>query len=202
MKQQRPKFRPKRAGKNDVQINADLIAAEKKPPRPVDAEKARTRTVQRAVKLLAAKPRSIGELRARLLEKSWTDEEAADYAIKKLEEYGYLNDQQFAEQFASYRVKQKPIGRSRVALDLSRKQIDRETATVALDKVFAETPESDLIDEAIARYTQTRGAPHDRKEQKRLIDFLMRRGFSYDLISPRVRVVSLENEDDEADAET
>lgn len=177
-------------------MNADI--AETKPARPVDAERARKRTVQRAVKLLAAKPRSIGELRARLLEKQWTNEEAADYAIKKLEEYGYLNDQQFAEQFASYRIKQKPIGRGRLALDLSRKHIDRDMATNALDKVFAETPESDLIDEAIARYTATRGAPHDRKEQKRLIDFLMRRGFSYDLISPRVRVIQIEDEEDDS----
>src|SRR3712207_9536757 len=80
-----------------------------KPRRPVDAEKSRTRTLQRAVKLLAAKPRSVAELRERLLEKEWTDEAAADYAVAKLSEYGYLNDEQFALSFAQSRVRQKPV---------------------------------------------------------------------------------------------
>ena len=38
-----------------------------------DPEKARERTMNRAVKLLAAKPRSVGERRERLLEKGWTN---------------------------------------------------------------------------------------------------------------------------------
>ncbi|HEY1402679.1 MAG TPA: hypothetical protein VGB05_00990, partial [Pyrinomonadaceae bacterium] len=59
----------------------NLQETEAKPKRPVDPERSRTRTLQRAVKLLAAKPRSVAELRERLLEKEWTTEEAADYAI-------------------------------------------------------------------------------------------------------------------------
>ena len=46
-----------------------------------DAERSRERTMNRAVKLLAAKPRSIGELRQRLLEKLWTNEEIVDAAV-------------------------------------------------------------------------------------------------------------------------
>ena len=40
-----------------------------------DPVRSRERTMNRAVKLLAAKPRSIGELRERLLEKLWTDDD-------------------------------------------------------------------------------------------------------------------------------
>src|SRR5438067_234708 len=87
-------------------INADTVEA--KPKRPIDPERARTRTLQRAVKLLAAKPRSIAELRARLLEKEWTNEEAVDAALARLKEYGYLNDERFAFGYASYKVKQRP----------------------------------------------------------------------------------------------
>lgn len=190
-----PKRRSQKS--NETDINRDLIDAEnKKPARPVDEKRLRSRTMQRAANLLAAKPRSIGELRARLLEKQWATEDAVDYALDKLKQHGYLNDAAFAEQFASSRVRQKPVGRSRVALDLSRKQIDRETASQALDKVFEETPEGDLLDEAITRYTRTKGAPQDRAAQKRLYDYLMRRGFSYDLIQKRVRAAS-EATDDE-----
>src|SRR5438270_10867551 len=56
------KFKERREGEEEA-----------RPRRPLDPEKARTRTLQRAVKLLAAKPRSVEELRERLLEKEWTD---------------------------------------------------------------------------------------------------------------------------------
>ena len=61
--------------------------------------------MQRAVKLLAAKPRSVAELRERLLEKEWTDEAAVEHALAKLQEYGYLDDDRFAFGFACYRVR-------------------------------------------------------------------------------------------------
>ena len=193
----KPKVFKRREPKSTRQINADIITEEDRARRTVDPEKTRKRTLQRAVNLLAAKPRSIGELRDRLLEKEWATTEAVESALDKLKEHKYLDDAQFAESFAASRVRQKPMGRSRVAMDLSRKKIDRETATQALDKVFDETPESDLLDEAINRYTRTKGAPQDRAAQKRLYDYLMRRGFSYDLIAKRVRAAEAVSQDDE-----
>ena len=182
------------------QLNEEAAKSDGRPPRITDPEKARTRTLQRAVKLLAAKPRSVGELRERLLEKEWATTEAVEAALTKLEEYGYLNDTQFAQSFAAARVRQKPMGRSRVARDLSMKNIACETADEVLDNVFAEMPEEDLIDEAIARYTNVRGRPVDRPAQKRLFDYLMRRGFSYDLIAPRVRALMKDEFDEDDDS--
>lgn len=196
----KPKVFKRREPKSTRQLNEDIIAEEAKPRRTADPEKTRKRTLQRAVNLLAAKPRSIGELRERLLEKEWATPEAVEAALDKLKEHKYLDDSQFAESFAAYRVRQKPMGRARVAMDLTRKKIDRDTARQALDKVFDETPEQDLLDEAITRYTRSKGAPTDRAAQKRLYDYLMRRGFSYDLISKRVRAAG-EAADDENDFE-
>lgn len=170
-----------------------------KAPRKVNPEKARERTFQRAVKLLAAKPRSVEELRERLLEKEWTNAEIVEAVLKKLGEYGYLNDERFAFGYASYRVRQKPIGRQRLKRDLQMKKVDRETADEALRLVFEETPEEELIDRAIEKRTRLRGRPRTRAEAKSLIDHLLRQGFSYDLISPRVRAISTADiEEDEA----
>jgi regulatory protein len=185
-RKQRPKFKP-RPGPNDRQLREP---EESKPRRPVDPEKARARTLQRAVKLLAAKPRSVAELRERLAEKETATEEAIDYAIKKLSEYGYLNDEQFALGFAQSRVRQKPVGRTRLARDLKSKKLDKETAERALEQVFEETPEDKLIDEAIARRLRLRGNPTTRQETKSLFDHLLRRGFSYDLVISKVRALS------------
>jgi regulatory protein len=185
------KYRP-RPSKTDRQINADVEEEKRKarPVRPVDAEKARARTLQRAVKLLAAKPRSVEELRERLLEKEWTDEATADYALAKLKEYGYLDDERFAFGFASYRVKQKPVGRQRLARDLQTKKISKETADAALELVYQETPEEELIARAIEKRVRLRGRPTTRQATKSLYDHLLRLGFSYDLIIRKVREAS------------
>lgn len=199
-RKQRPKFKPRRPGPNDRQVRE---GEEDKPRRPLDPEKARTRTLQRAVKLLAAKPRSVAELRERLLEKEWTDEAAADYAVAKLSEYGYLDDEQFALSFAQSRVRQKPVGRQRLARDLKNKQLDKELAEQTLEKVFAETPEDTLIDQAIEKRVRLRGRPQTRQESKGLFDHLLRRGFSIDLVINKVRALSsapLDEEDDPAAA--
>ena len=175
---------------------------EKRPARPIDAEKARERTLQRAVKLLAAKPRSVEELRERLLEKQWTDEAAADYALAKLKEYGYLDDERFAFGFASYRVRQKPVGRQRLARDLQTKKVSKETADAALELVYQETPEEELIARAIEKRIRLRGRPTTRQETKSLYDHLLRLGFSYDLIIRKVReAADATDDDDDDDAE-
>src|ERR1041385_176624 len=197
-KKYKPKYRP-RPSKTDRQINADLEEERRKakPARPVDAEKARERTLQRAVKLLAAKPRSVEELRERLLEKQWTDEAAADYALAKLKEYGYLDDERFAFGFASYKVKQRPVGRQRLARDLKTRKVSKETADAALELVYQETPEEELITRAIEKRVRLRGRPTTRQETKSLYDHLLRLGFSYDLIIRKVREASSAVEDEE-----
>jgi regulatory protein len=187
-----------RPSKTERQVNADLEEERRKerPRKPIDAEKARERTLQRAVKLLAAKPRSVEELRERLLEKEWADEAAADYALAKLKEYGYLDDERFAFGFASYRVRQKPVGRQRLARDLQTRKVSKETAAAALELVYQETPEEELIARAIEKRVRLRGRPATRQETKSMYDHLLRLGFSYDLIIRKVREAS-----DAADAD-
>ncbi|MDT4896647.1 MAG: regulatory protein [Acidobacteriota bacterium] len=174
----------------------DAEGAEKA-PRPVNPEKARERTFQRAVKLLAAKPRSVAELRERLLEKEWTTPEIVEAVLVKLGEYGYLNDEQFAFGYASYKVRQKPVGIKRLQRDLQLKKVDRETADEALRLVFEETPEEDLIDRAIEKRTRLRGRPETRAEIKSLFDHLLRQGFSYELVTQKVRAASRTRIDEE-----
>ena len=61
----------------------------------------RRKTFERAIKLLAAKPRSVAELRERLLRGKNTNEEVVETVIARLREYGYLNDERFAFSYAS-----------------------------------------------------------------------------------------------------
>ena len=70
------------------------------------------------MKLLAAKPRSVAELRERLLRVKGADETVVNTVISRLQEYGYLDDERFAFGYASYKVKQRPVGRRRLERDL------------------------------------------------------------------------------------
>jgi len=145
------------------------------------------KTFARAVKLLAAKPRSVAELRERLLRGKNIDEEVVETVISRLREYGYLNDERFAFSYASYKVKQKPVGRRRLERDLKLKKVENSVANEALEMVYAETSEEQLIEEAIAKRLRLRGRPKNRAEAKSLFDHLLRRGFAFDLVSEKIR---------------
>lgn len=151
-----------------------------------DREKARERTMNRAVKLLAARPRSVGELRERLLEKTWTDEKIVDAVIDRLKEYGYLDDAQYARDTAMSKLRQRPQGRRRLQYSMSQKKLDRETVDSAIDSAFEKLPESDLIKVAIEKYIRIKGQPETREGKKKLFDYLLRRGFEYELIREKM----------------
>jgi regulatory protein len=157
----------------------------------------RRKTFERAVKLLAARPRSVAELRERLLRDKNTNQEVVETVIARLREYGYLNDQRFAFSYASYKVKQKPIGRRRLQRDLKFKKIDNGVANEALEMVFAETPEEDLIEQAIAKRLRIRGKPKNRAEAKSLFDHLLRQGFQFELVSEKVRTLAADYADED-----
>ena len=154
----------------------------------------RRKTFERAVKLLAAKPRSIAELRERLLKGA--NEEVVNTVISRLQEYGYLDDERFAFSYASYKVKQRPVGRRRLERDLKFKKVETGVANEALEMVYAETPEEQLIDRAIAKRLRIRGKPKNRAEAKSLFDHLLRQGFEFELVSDKIRSLTTDDTDE------
>jgi regulatory protein len=161
-----------------------------------DPAAARKRTMDRAVRLLAAKPRSVGELRRRLLEKRWTDAEIVDAVLAKLEEYKYLDDGQYARELAAGKLRQKPQGRRRLEQTLAQKELDRRIVESAVNAAFEATPESDLIDRAIEKRLRIKGAPQTREETKKFYDHLMRLGFGYGLIREKLAALPADLDDE------
>ena len=158
-------------------------------------EQMRARAFQRAVKLLAAKPRSVAELRERLLERC-SSKAIVETVIARLREYGYLDDERYALGYASAKVRQQPIGRRRLQQSLQMKKVDRAVAEEALDQVFAETPEDELIDRAVEKRVRLRGRPKTRAEAKSLFDHLLRQGFTFELVSDKVRALIKDDVED------
>lgn len=170
--------------------------SEDETPREINPEKARPKTFDRAVNLLTYKARSVKELRERLLEKEWTNEQIVDEVIEKLKSYNYLNDDVFAKNLAASKLRQKPMGKRLLQQKLSMKKLDKETVATAMEKAFDETPEDELIDRAIAKRLRLKGKPETREDAKKFYDYLLRQGFSYDLVSDKMRELAKIEEED------
>lgn len=155
-----------------------------------DVERARERTMNRAVKLLAAKPRSVGELRERLLEKNWTNAAIVDRVIIKLEEYKYLDDRQFAADLAVSKLRQKPQGKRKLLQSMSQKKLSKENVDNAIESAFEKLPETELIDRAIEKRLRIKGKPETLEDKKKFFDHLIRQGFDFGLIRERMNDVA------------
>ena len=155
-----------------------------------DEVRSRERTMNRAVKLLSAKPRSVRELRERLLEKLWTNDAIVDAVIQKLKDYKYLDDEQFARDIALSKLRQKPQGKRRLQQTMSQKKLDKETVDAAITEAFEKLPEDELIDQTIAKKLRLKGNPETREDTKKFYDHLMRQGFGFDLIREKMSAVA------------
>lgn len=110
-----------------------------------------------------------------------------DDAIDSLKEYGYIDDLRFARYYAESMRDTK--GRS--AFAISRSLYEKGISRDVIDTVMGEL---DIDEEAqILKALSSKGYNEDNirqiddKERQKLISFLMRKGFSYDLISIYVR---------------
>jgi len=146
--------------------------------------------MDRAFRLLSRKARSAAELRAKLLEKAPGEEQLVERVIARLQELGYVNDQQLASDYAAARLQFKPMGRRRLREELRRKHLPEEVIESALDQAYAQMDEESLLARAVGKWVRTKGAPKTKAEVKRLFDHLMRLGFEYDPVRRALREIA------------
>ena len=109
-----------------------------------------------AVKKLAGRAASVGEIRASLLSRALEPGDV-DGVLERLKDYGYLNDARFAESFASARLENEGFGQSRVLRDLRQHRVAPDLAARAVSKIFADKDEPALIEQFIRRKCRLAG---------------------------------------------
>ncbi|MBI4748840.1 MAG: regulatory protein RecX [Acidobacteria bacterium] len=146
------------------------------------------------IKYLALRPRSITDttqhLNRKLKKLNIEDQEREEIVtevIDRLKEYGYLDDQRFAEQFAHGQVARRLVGKRRLTQELTQQKVKSETVREAVNEVYAEIPESDVMEQLLEKFIRSNGLPTSPQEINRLTNVLVRRGFSFELILPRLR---------------
>ncbi len=127
----------------------------------------------RALNLLGYRSRSSVEIRQRLGRAGYV-EETIELVIARLEELGYLDDEQHARDLA--REKSRKYGPRRVYGELRKGGLDEATAWSVVEEEFAGRSESEEAFEAAARrYNRFEGSG---AQARRVYGFLTRRGYS------------------------
>ncbi|MGB3634329.1 MAG: regulatory protein RecX [Rubrobacteraceae bacterium] len=127
----------------------------------------------RALNLLGYRARSSKEIRQRIGQAGYV-EETVESVIVRLEELGYLDDEQYARELA--REKSRKYGPRRVYGDLRKGGLDEATAWNVVEEEFAGRSEFDEAFEAAARrYNRSEGSV---AQARRVYGFLTRRGYS------------------------
>jgi regulatory protein len=133
----------------------------------------RTLAMGRALNLLGYRSRSRQEIRQRLGQYGYV-EEAIELVIARLDELGYLDDEQHARNLA--REKSRKYGPKRIYGELRKGGIDEATAWNVIEDEFAGRSEAEEAFEAAARrYNSREGST---AQARRVYGFLMRRGYS------------------------
>jgi regulatory protein len=130
---------------------------------------------ERALGLLAVRPRTRQELERRLLQAKFPAEEVED-VLERLERVELIDDRAFAEQFAQHQFVVKHAGRRGVMQALLAKGVDRDLAAMVTEREPGD--EDDRAERlAVARAARMVGVD-PAKAFVRLSGMLMRRGHS------------------------
>jgi regulatory protein len=103
-----------------------------------------------AVRALGGRAHSAGELREKLSRRAASAADI-DVVLAKLREFGYLNDQRFAENFASARLENQGFGKMRVLRELRQRRVAPKLAEQVTEQAFQDTNETDLIEAFLKR---------------------------------------------------
>jgi regulatory protein len=103
-----------------------------------------------ALKSAGARAQSTGEMRGKLRQRAERPEDV-ETTIGKLKEYGFLDDQKYAENFASARLENDGFGKQRALRDLAQRRIAPAVAEGAVEQVYTGQDETALIEAFIRR---------------------------------------------------
>ena len=147
-------------------------------------------SLEKGIFLISLKDRTKKEVRLKLEEK-YRNKAAILRAIEKLEEFGYLNDLNYAMSY----IEGRTYGKNRISYNLFQKGINKdlvEKAYLTLDEEKEENVEDVKLEKLIEKKGKKVNVNNERdekkiKEEQKLIQYLARQGFSLDKIFKKLK---------------
>ena len=178
------------AGELGLTVGSELAQS---PDRDPVSDDERSKARESALRLLSVRARSEGELLDRLGRKGF-DADVSASVISSLAEVGLVDDEAFARAWADEKVRLRPVGPRRLVQELLSKRVNRDLAARVVYETFCQHSELELARQVAEKRSRVSGGADDAKRRARLHSFLIRRGFSYEVVS--VVLKELEGESD------
>jgi regulatory protein len=103
-----------------------------------------------ALKCVGSRDQSAGELRNKLRHRAASPPDV-ETTLAKLNEYGFLDDKRYAENFASARLENDGFGKQRALRDLAMRRVPPAIAEQAVQEIYNGKDETQLIEQFIRR---------------------------------------------------
>ncbi len=142
--------------------------------------------LQNALRALNYRPRSVHEVQKKLREKGF-DETVVQSVLERLERDGLVKDESFAQAWVENRALFHPRSRKLIALELRQKGVPDEVVQNAL--AAGAVDDETLAYQSAIQYAHRLKGLEWQDFRKKLSGYLLRRGFSFGIVSPLVRQV-------------
>lgn len=131
------------------------------------------RAKEKALYLLGFRDHSRKELFDKL--RRTEDEAAAEYAVEKMEELHFIDDERYASRLAEQLINVKRLSKRAAAQKLYRKGIDRDLIDEVLENIELDPKDNirELVERKYMRYL------NDEKGRKKTVSALQRMGYSW-----------------------
>lgn len=147
-----------------------------------------------ALQHLSRRSMSAKQLEDKLKER--VGEEAAQAAVERMAELGYLDDADYAGRLARDMTKLRKLGPDRIRRELQAKGIDRELASLTVEELESDPQEAvlELLNGKLARLAAETLESGEQKDRNRLFSRLTRMGYDFDDIRQAWRLYCEEHE--------
>lgn len=144
-----------------------------------------------ALNFLSFRPRSRREMRDYFRRKK-TEEEVVEEVLARLEANRLLDDREFARYWVENRQIFRPRGTMALRMEMRQKGLERDV----IDEALAEVEDEEAVaHEAGRKKVRTFRHLDDREFFRRMVGFLQRRGFPYDVAAKVTRLLAEECSD-------
>jgi regulatory protein len=146
----------------------------------INEEKKRAK--DRALNFLSYRDRSEKEIRTKLKDVGY-EENIIDWVIGELQRLKFLDDQRFAQSYAQTQMITRPMGEYFLKRELKQKGLDADLIEQTVEKVYEEKDQLSIALELAQQRKKRYSNIDEMKAKKRVSDFLLRRGFSWEIVS-------------------
>ena len=135
---------------------------------------------------LSYRSRSISEISKKLKSKDISPD-TIQKVIKHIQELGLLDDEQFAKQLISEKIKRKPVGKKVLMQKLYQKGVDKNVSTKVLEQEYTPENEREFALQNFKKLFPKIREQDKNTQRKKTYELLARRGFDYEVINEIIR---------------